>query len=359
MKSSRQANWYVLQVLLSALAVLFPFVLFAAEPLPPYNIDLSQTSLSGVSSGGYMAVQFHVAYSSIVRGVGVIAGGPYNCAENSAWKATHNCTKPNATYPVPDVNHLIALTNELVSPRDIDETVHMKNAKVWLFSGQKDETVKPPVMDVLDQYYRHYVNPDNVSYKHDCQAGHGMIVGDNTAEACSTAASCYASVSPYINDCSYNAAQRMLEHMYGPLKSPARQLGGTFIEFDQREFLGGDSYSHSMRDTGFAYIPGACASIRCRVHVALHGCLQHYDAIGDQFYKNAGYNEVADTNDIIVLYPQTIVRFGWNWWTLGYVLNLYACWDWWGYDNSDYYKKRGNQITAIKAMLDRLAMPRR
>ncbi len=80
------------------------------------------------------------------------------------------------------------------------------------------------------------------------------------------------------------------------------------------------------------------------------------------FTRRRGITRWADTNDIIVLYPQTIARFGWNWkvfWTLGYVLNLNACWDWWGYDNSDYYKKSGNQITAIKTMLDRLAMPRR
>jgi hypothetical protein len=297
-----------------------------------------------------------VAYSSIVRGVGVIAGGPYNCAENSASKATQNCMKPDASHPVPDVNHLIARTDELVPSGDIDETVHMTNAKVWLFSGTEDTIVKPPVMDVLHQYYQHYVSPTNIYYKKDLPAGHGMIVEDNTATVCST------SGDPYINNCSYDAARHILEHVYGSLNPPARQLSGMFIEFDQREFLGGDAYSHSMRDSGFAYIPRACASTRCRVHVALHGCRQHYDAIGDQFYKKAGYNQVADTNDIIILYPQTIARFGWNWrifWTLGYVWNLNACWDWWGYDNADYYKKRGTQITAVKTMLDRLAMPRK
>jgi hypothetical protein len=31
--------------------------------LPALNIDINQTSVSGLSSGGYMAVQFHVAFS--------------------------------------------------------------------------------------------------------------------------------------------------------------------------------------------------------------------------------------------------------------------------------------------------------
>jgi hypothetical protein len=355
MKRSHEANRYVLQAFWCVVIVLFPLVLFAAEPLPPYNIDLAQTSLSGVSSGGYMAVQFHVAHSSIVRGVGVIAGGPYNCAQNSAWTATHNCMDPDSSHPVPEVTHLIALTDELVRLRDTDNTIHLKNAKVWLLSGTQDTIVKQPVMDALHQYYEHYVNPANISYKNDLPAGHGMIVDDTTATACAL------NESPYLNNCTYDAAGHLLQHIYGALNPPSRQLTGTFIEFDQREFLEGDAYSHSLRDTGFAYIPRSCAATRCRVHVALHGCRQHYDAIGDQFYKKAGYTEWADTNDLIVLYPQTIARFGWNWkvfWTLGYIVNPNACWDWWGYDDSDYYKKRGHQITTIRKMLDRLASPR-
>jgi poly(3-hydroxybutyrate) depolymerase len=149
----------------------------------------------------------------------------------------------------------------------------------------------------------------------------------------------------------------LLEHTYGALNPPSRKLSGRFIEFDQREFLDGDAYSHSMRNSGFAYIPASCASTRCRVHVALHGCLQHFDAVGDEFYKKAGYNEWADANNIIVLYPQTIARFGWNWkvfWTLKYVVNPNACWDWWGYDGADYHTKNGSQMKAIKKMVNRL-----
>ena len=55
----------------------------AADPaLGSYGIDIKQTSVSGVSSGGAMAVQMHVAFSSIMRGVGVIAGVTYDCANS-------------------------------------------------------------------------------------------------------------------------------------------------------------------------------------------------------------------------------------------------------------------------------------
>jgi poly(3-hydroxybutyrate) depolymerase len=51
------------------------------QELPALNVDIAETSISGISSGGFMAVQFQVAHSSIVKGVGVIAAGPYFCSQ--------------------------------------------------------------------------------------------------------------------------------------------------------------------------------------------------------------------------------------------------------------------------------------
>src|SRR5690348_12922961 len=61
-------------------------------PLSGYNVDASQASVSGLSSGGYMAVQFEVAFSSLVRGAGIIAGGPYYCAHGDPITATSVCS---------------------------------------------------------------------------------------------------------------------------------------------------------------------------------------------------------------------------------------------------------------------------
>src|ERR1700731_3032187 len=54
-----------------------------AEPvaLPKLNAAIGDSSISGISSGAFMAVQFGTAWSSVIRGVGVVAGGPYWCAE--------------------------------------------------------------------------------------------------------------------------------------------------------------------------------------------------------------------------------------------------------------------------------------
>jgi poly(3-hydroxybutyrate) depolymerase len=85
--------------------------------------------------------------------------------------------------------------------------------------------------------------------------------------------------------------------------------------------------------------------------VVFHGCRQSAAAIQDQFVRAAGYNRWADSNRIVVLYPQLIAR----WWP---TYNPRGCWDWWGYTGADYHTKTGAQIRAVKAMLDRLSAPK-
>lgn len=66
---------------------------FAAPvALPNFNVDIEQTSVSGLSSGGFMAVQFSVAYSAIIMGAGIIAGGPYYCAQGDIDIAIRKCS---------------------------------------------------------------------------------------------------------------------------------------------------------------------------------------------------------------------------------------------------------------------------
>ncbi|MEI9900752.1 MAG: hypothetical protein WDN31_12225 [Hyphomicrobium sp.] len=56
----------------------------------------------------------------------------------------------------------------------------------------------------------------------------------------------------------------------------------------------------------------------------------------------------ADTNNIIVLFPQTAAT----------PLNPQGCWDWWGYTGSEYLTREAPQITAVYRMLERLTAPR-
>ena len=64
--------------------------------LKSYNAVIGESSISGISSGAFMAVQFGVAWSSIIKGVGVVVGGPYYCAQASAADFVNGFTLPVA-----------------------------------------------------------------------------------------------------------------------------------------------------------------------------------------------------------------------------------------------------------------------
>jgi len=340
-------------------AAILPLVLTAAaaaaapERLPALDADLAATTVSGVSSGGYMAVQFHVAHSATVRGAGAIAAGPYYCARNSVRAAYYNCMAPGAWTPLPPTRELAAAAEVLASEGAIDPTRHLAASRIWLFWGTRDRTVAAPVVDALQEFYARFAPAASVVLVRDVPAGHGMITLD-AGQDCATTS------SPFINDCDYDAAGRMLEHLLGPLAPPAAALAGRLVEFAQDEFADGDAFGISLAESAFAYVPRACATARCRVHVAFHGCRQSAQAVGERFVRDAGYNRWADANRVVVLYPQTVARSGWGarGWRWSFVVNPRGCWDWWGYTGSRYHTKRGAQIRAVRAMLDRLGAPR-
>ena len=233
-----------------------------AERLPAIAADLSQTSTSGISSGGYMAVQLHVAYSSLVRGAGVLAGGPYYCAQGSAWTAIYNCMKPGTWTPLPSVDILTAQTELLARSGQIDATSNLHGAKVWLFTGRSDDTVHPVVMEALRSYYQRYAA--KIEYVDNVNAGHAMVTSDYGGI-------CAATAPPYINDCHYDAAGALLTHIYGFLSGPATPNTRSLFRFDQREFSRATPYSQSLDEEGFVYLPQGCRAGGCRIHVAYHG----------------------------------------------------------------------------------------
>ena len=283
-----------------------------------------------------MAVQMHVAHSGRVKGAGAIAAGPYYCAQGSLWTAMRNCMRPGGWSPLPDVNALKTYTERLERDGGIDPTKNLASEPVWLFAGTRDRTIGPQVVEALGTYYALY--NAKVAFIKDKPAGHGMVTAHSGNE-------CDANEPPFINDCDYDAAGELLRHLLGPLVAPAAKSSGRLVGFDQTPF--GATYSISMAKTGYVYVPGACDSQPCRVHVAFHGCRQNAEAIGERFVRDAGYNRWADTNGLIVLYPQTVARL---WW----VYNPRGCWDWWGYTGENYATKDAAQIRAVLGMVERL-----
>ena len=94
----------------------------AAQPLPGLAASTGDVTVSGISSGGYMAVQFQVAYSSLVRGAGIVAGGPYYCAEGSVRRALGNCMTPSGKDLPPTPDETLKTVRRLAETGCIDPT---------------------------------------------------------------------------------------------------------------------------------------------------------------------------------------------------------------------------------------------
>jgi poly(3-hydroxybutyrate) depolymerase len=320
------------------LGLFFSARALGADPLPALEAH-EQYTVSGVSSGAYMAVQFHVAHSSVVKGAAAIAGGPYYCAQGSAWAAYYHCRSPGWLTPLPSNAALKAQTDRLAEGGRIDATANLASSRAWLFTGTEDDTVRREVAEALHAFYGRYKASSILVA--DKPAGHAMVTQD-AGNPCSTTR------APYINDCDYDAAGMLLQHLLGKLALPLAEERARPARFDQKPF---GSYSMGMSDEGYVFIPKTCESGGCKVHVAFHGCRQNADDVGERFVREAGYNRWAGANRLIVLYPQTVKRY-WG------IYNPRGCWDWWGYTGTQYHTKGGAQIRAVKAMLDRLSAPR-
>ncbi|MGA7993364.1 MAG: fibronectin type III domain-containing protein [Bradyrhizobium sp.] len=329
--------------------------------LSGYNADISQSSISGISSGGFMAVQFGTAWSSVIKGVGIVAGGPFWCAQADANDAFDAFSLPflNATglcmsgKPLADLGHFIGKADAESASGGIDSLQGLSRQKIYVFHGYNDDKVAQSVTDATVAFYRHYLggsNRGNLYYQTSIGAGHSFVVATNPHSGGPN--ECNVTAGPFIDACGYDQAGIILQHIYGPLNAPNRgQLNGSVKRFDQSIYTDPrDPSPLSLGDTGYVYVPKDCEDgAPCRVHIALHGCLQDAGEIDRRFINETGYNAWADTNRLIVLYPQTAVS-----WYLPY--NPLACWDLWGYvdENDSYVTKSGSQIRTIKAMLDAL-----
>jgi poly(3-hydroxybutyrate) depolymerase len=302
------------------------------EATTAYAIDSDRITVSGISSGAYMAGQLHVAHSALFSGAALLAGGPYYCAEGSIAQGVGPCVQGGEI----DIDRLAAYAHEAADSGAIDALSNLADDPVWVFIGTADDKVNASVAKAAADFYRALDAGAGLTFVDDVAVVHGMPTLD-------TGLACDSFGTPFINDCDYDAAGLLLAALYGELE-PRIEPIGELLTIDQP---GGAAAE--MLETAYLYVPVACAAGEsCGVHVALHGCTQSSAFIGDAFAKGAGFNEWAESNRLLVLYPQADA-------SKVAPMNPYGCWDWWGYTNADYATRGGAQVQVIKALLDQLA----
>ncbi|MCW8107939.1 polyhydroxybutyrate depolymerase [Alteromonas ponticola] len=318
-------------------AISLPLYAIAAPPLPKLNLDVSDMTVSGLSSGGYMATQFHVAHSDKVNGAGIIAAGPYFCGQNDITVALNQCVSKMDT-PV-DLSTLNQSAVTWAKEGKIAALSNLEGDKVWLLHGTKDLKVTAAASDLLFEQYQSWVGAPNVTYVNDKPFAHLFPTKEKGG-------SCLTSDTPYLGSCDYDAAGEMLTKLIGDLDPPTAELSGELLAFNQHA-LAGES-AKTMADTGYIYIPQSCADGNlCKVHISFHGCNQYAEAVGKAYVQNTGINEWADSNNMVVVYPQTKK-------SMFMPLNPQGCWDWWGYTSAEYATAEGQQIKAVMTIVEKL-----
>ena len=284
-----------------------------APKLASFPVDPTEVSVAGFSSGSFMANQLHVAHSAGITGAAMIAGGLYGCAVGDlSWSgalalasnAIGNCQK--VPYLLEDVSFYADLVRRLVELKRIDPETNLARSRLYFFTGGSDAVVQPEVLEKSkDVYLSLGVPASNIVFEKAsgpaAHAGHAWVTVDYGQP-------CESNQAPFINKCAYDQAKAELKAIYGDLLPRSEAPSGRIVVFDQTEFVaGGAAAANGLADKGYLYVPKDCeagAINPCRLQIVLHGCLQSAEALGDVFYSRIGVNEWADSNGIIVLYPQ-------------------------------------------------------
>ncbi|CAF3813204.1 unnamed protein product [Adineta steineri] len=358
----------------------------------------TDVTVSGISSGGAMATQLHLAFSKDISGCGILAGPPFYCAGSGFTTAL--CMSGPAAYV--SVSTLQLKINSYALTGSIDSPTNIASDSVYVFSGKYDTVAYPGVVKLNEDLYKRF--GANVKTNFDMAAHHGFPT-NNFGAKCAV-----LNKDNFINDCQFNMAYDMLNHLYGgnliePKLDSKTSINGQMLTFDQDGFMNPPSslktaqnsssamlqwiqesmalynpenwnqsisgffksampkIAVSLKDKtkprsssagfdeqGFVYFPSACTNgQKCSIHVALHGCQQGKSYVGDTFATKAGYIEVAELNNIILIFPQILRSYF-------FPTNPMGCWDWWGYSSLYYATQTGPQMSGVKKMIDTVRM---
>jgi len=110
-------------------------------------------------------------------------------------------------------------------------------------------------------------------------------------------------------------------------------------------------YSVGLDAEAFAYVPAGCAAdvLKCRVHVAYHGCGVQKELMGAGWARHVGLTQWAESNRIVLLFPQTQST---DLEGPGNTDSHDGCWDWTGQlTGADFDTLSGPQIATVIAVL--------
>jgi hypothetical protein len=290
-------------------------------------------SVSGISSGAYMASQYHISHSSYINAATLFAGGPYFCSQGNPYTALGLCMK-DETGKI-NLESLKQKVKTLEFSKLIDSIENLKKSKLKVVSGKRDLTVRQRVSKSAVDFYKK-LKVSDIQFLSEFDIAHTFPTIDK-GNNCNSPSS-----SPFISSCEIDGAEIALSTSKDVLDFSGDVDDANFFKIDQWKVAPMSAFS--MAQYAIAFVPDQCKEKSCSLHVAFHGCKQTRLNIDDQFIKDTGYANWAQGSDIIVLFPQTLPSF----------VNPNGCWDWWGYSSPLYHTKKGPQIQAVHKMVKKI-----
>eukprot|EP00163_Fabomonas_tropica_P031652 TRINITY_DN760_c0_g3_i1.p1 TRINITY_DN760_c0_g3~~TRINITY_DN760_c0_g3_i1.p1 ORF type:complete len:355 (-),score=92.54 TRINITY_DN760_c0_g3_i1:113-1177(-) len=313
-------------------------LLVVANVTHAYSVPKKSTTISGLSAGGFMAVQYHVAFSSDMAGIAVYAGGPFFCAQGEIGIALSACMSMPVLI---DTDALASKAKDFASKGAIDSLDGLANTKVYLYSGSSDSVVVSDVVKKNADFYTRVSNDVEITHEYSIDSEHCLPTVDYGNQ-------CGHLGTPFINKCGYDGPYKGLSAIIPGLKPKATANADNLIKIDMTKFFPNGQQPVGFSKTAWVYMPTACAgssnATLCSIHISFHGCEQDFTQIGDAWYAKAGFNDIAESNNLVVLYPQSESSL---------LSNPKACFDWWGYSggiipgSETYATKNGVQMATV------------
>lgn len=328
--------------------------------LPRLDVRADAMTVSGISSGGAMAMQLHVAHSARIRGAGILAAPAYACALSdtgisayylNAKRAQTRCME-NRPEPVP-VQELLTRIGKLAAAGRIDPIAGLQQSKAWLLTSRNDPRVLEPAMKAVETVYRALIpRTSSVVLRDDVPVGHGWPTALADSDPEDKLDECAATAPPYFNPCRFAATREMLQFLLGRAPQPNARPG-KLAKFDQRPFFRNSLISRGLADAGYICVPERI-DVDTRIHVVFHGCCQSIEELGNLFPIDSDFVSLANAFNLVVLFPQAAKS----------TFNPKGCWDWWGYTEPftlgadasfDFPTQCGVQIRAVMRMVEQLS----
>jgi len=200
--------------------------------LGQYQIEPGKSSVSGLSSGAFMAVQLHLVHSSRFCGAGIVAGGPYRCAESfraaailaeDAFEqsAINLCMHPLVPQTAPNPEHLAQLARATAGSGEIDPIANLASHRVYIFTGRNDNVVAPVTVAQTRKFYEVLgVDRKQIAYHDNIHAGHALIT-DNPEDS-----PLAANRPPWLNNGEFMQSHAILNFIHDDLRPPSDRLTG-------------------------------------------------------------------------------------------------------------------------------------